>query len=80
MLIAKSLGAEHHPTLTIGSDPGTAAHIEQMGAKHVEAPVTGIAIDKANAIVSTPAYMCDASIGQVWVGIKQAIDAILTMV
>lgn len=79
VLVAKSLGADHHPTLTIGSDPGTAGHIEQMGAKHAKVVVTDIAVDEANKIVTTPAYMCAKRISEVWKGVSKAIEKTLSM-
>ncbi len=79
VLVAKSLGADHHPTLTIGSDAGTAGHIEQMGGKHVKVAVTEIVVDEANRVVTTPAYMCAERISEVWAGVKKAVDKTLSM-
>ncbi|HNZ25175.1 MAG TPA: isoprenoid biosynthesis glyoxalase ElbB [Polyangiaceae bacterium] len=79
VLIAKSLGLAHHPTLTIGSDAGTAADIEKMGGKHVNAPVTEIVVDEQNRVVTTPAYMCGQRIGDVWLGVKKAVEKTLSM-
>ena len=79
VLVAKSLGADHHPTLTIGSDPGTAGHIEQMGGKHASVQVTEIVVDQANKIVTTPAYMCAKRITEVWTGVSKAVNKTLTM-
>jgi enhancing lycopene biosynthesis protein 2 len=79
VLVAKSLGADHHPTLTIGTDPGTAGHIEQMGGKHASVQVTEIVVDQANKIVTTPAYMCAKRISEVWTGVSKAVNKTLSM-
>lgn len=79
VIVAKVLGADYHPVLTIGSDASTAAHIEKMGAKHARVDVTEIAVDEANRVVTTPAYMCATRISQVWHGVAKAIDKTLSM-
>lgn len=75
---AKALGSEG-PELTIGNDPGVAAGIEQLGAKHCEHSVNEIHVDAAHQIVSTPAYMYDASIAEVAVGIRQMVGKVIEM-
>jgi enhancing lycopene biosynthesis protein 2 len=77
-IAAKALGSGG-PELTIGNDPGVAAGIEQLGAKHHEHPVTGIHVDAAHKIVSTPAYMYDASITEVAVGIRRMVGKVIEM-
>ena len=72
-------GTDAHPTLTIGDDEGTAGALEAMGSHHAAAPVTGIAVDEANRIVSTPAYMYDARIADVSTGIEKLVRAVLAM-
>lgn len=75
---ARVLGSES-PELTIGNDPGVASGIEQLGAKHCEHPVTEVHVDAAHKIVSTPAYMVDASIAEVAVGIREMVGKIIGM-
>jgi enhancing lycopene biosynthesis protein 2 len=65
------------PTLTIGTDPGTAADIEAMGSRHVECPATDCVVDEANRIVSTPAYMSAAHIGEVYEGVSKLVGEVL---
>ncbi len=72
-------GTEVHPTLTIGDDEGTAGALEAMGAHHVDCPVTGVAVDEVNRIVSTPAYMYDARLSEVTVGIGKLVAAVVSM-
>ena len=75
---AKALGSGA-PELTIGNDAATAAGLEKLGARHVDHPVTGIHIDAAKKIVTTPAYMYDASIDQVAFGIRAMVNEVIGM-
>jgi enhancing lycopene biosynthesis protein 2 len=59
--------------LTIGSDAGTAAALQKMGAKHVNRKVDEIHFDEKNKILSTPAYMLGPSIAHVAKGIEKLV-------
>lgn len=61
-------------TLTIGSDPGTAAALSKMGASNVNHRVTEAHVDAKNLIVSTPAYMCESGPHAVFTGIGALVD------
>ena len=78
-LIARVLGADH-PTLTIGSDAGTARAIEACGATHVECPVDQFVVDETQRIVSTPAYMLGPLIRHVADGIERCVEEVLRLV
>lgn len=78
-LIANVLGQMAHPTLTIGNDAGTKAALTAMGARHQDCAVTDCVIDGPNRIVSTPAYMYDARVGEVAAGIDKLVQAVLEM-
>ena len=78
-LIAAILGKEAAPTLTIGTDPGTAAEVEKTGAKHQNCPANDIVIDQANKIISTPAYMLAGRISEVYEGIGKCVKAVVEM-
>jgi enhancing lycopene biosynthesis protein 2 len=78
VLAAKVLG-EYGPTLTIGSDEGTAAAIEDMGGMHVVRAVNEIAVCEANKIVSTPAYMLGPGISDVAPGIELLVLKVLEL-
>jgi enhancing lycopene biosynthesis protein 2 len=54
-LIARLFGKEFPVELTIGPDPGTAAAMEKMGARHKNAKVNEI-VDAKNKIVTTPCH------------------------
>ncbi|MBI4802796.1 MAG: isoprenoid biosynthesis glyoxalase ElbB [Elusimicrobia bacterium] len=64
------------PTLTIGTDPGTAEKLEKMGAKHVSCRATEICVDEKNLFVSTPAYMLADCITQADKGINRLVDEV----
>ncbi len=79
VILARVFGREVAPRLTIGSDAGTAAAINQMGAQHVECPVTESVVDKDNKIVTTPAYMLAQNIGEVFEGATDFVTKLLEM-
>ena len=78
-LIAAILGKEVGPTLTIGTDPGTAAEVEKTGAKHQDCSPVDCVIDQANKVVSTPAYMLAGRISEIYEGISKCIKAVVAM-
>lgn len=72
--------ADKKPEVTIGNDAGTAAGIEKMGGRHQVCPVDGIWVDKANRLVTTPAYMLGPGIKDVAAGIEKLVAQILSMI
>lgn len=78
-LIAAILGSSVGPTLTIGNDPGTAAEITKTGAKHQDCPASGVVVDQANRIVTTPAYMLAGRISEVYEGIGKCVKTVIEM-
>jgi enhancing lycopene biosynthesis protein 2 len=79
-MLAAALGKEVSPTVTIGTDAGTAAEIEKTGAKHQECPVTEFVVDVKNKIVSTPAYMLATRISEVQQGIEKCIREVVKLI
>lgn len=77
--IATILGKEIHPTLTIGTDVGTASILEQLGAKHEKCPVREFVVDHENKIVSTPAYMLAQRISEAAEGITKLVKEVVKM-
>jgi len=67
------------PTLTVGTDPGSVAALEKMGGKHQVQDVRGVAIDKENRLISTPAYMLGQRISEVAEGIEKSIAELIKM-
>ena len=73
---AKVLGS-HGIHLTIGTDEGTGAAIEAMGATHVSSPVEEAVVDPHFKVVSTPAYMLGPSIAPVAKGIDKLVAQVI---
>lgn len=65
--------------VTIGSDAGTAGAVAAMGSTNVAKGVTEAVVDEANRLATTPAYMCDASVHEVFTGIGKMIDAVVQL-
>jgi enhancing lycopene biosynthesis protein 2 len=79
-LVAATLGKEYKPKLTIGTDSGTAAAIRQTGSEHQDCPVKEFVVDKANKIVSTPAYMLAERISEAYEGIDKTVKAVIELI
>lgn len=78
-VVAAALGRTARPTLTIGEDAGTAAALEAMGARHQRSPVDECVVDRAQRIVSTPAYMYDARPKDICAGIRKLCAEVVAM-
>ena len=78
VIAAKVLSPRYEQlTLSIGNDPGTAAAIESMGARHVETKPGEFHFDERARVGSTPAYMLGLSIAPVFDGIDRLVGALL---
>lgn len=66
-------------TVTIGNDEGTAAAIEAMGGAHATCTVTEVHVDRERKLVTAPAYMFNARISDVALGIERAVAAFLEL-
>jgi enhancing lycopene biosynthesis protein 2 len=73
-VIARILG---NVEVTIGNDPGTAATIEKMGGKHIKATHGEVVVDKKNKVFTTPCYMLDATIVQIYQGATNVVREIM---
>lgn len=79
-VVAAVLGRSAHPRLTIGDDAGTAAALQEMGARHQDCPVHECVVDHEQRIVSAPAYMYDARVRDVAAGIRKACAAVVALI
>lgn len=77
-LVARVLG-EHKPTLTIGTDAGTAGALEKMGAQHKDCDVHDCVVDAEEKIVTTPAYMLAGSIKEAADGIEKLVTEVVRL-
>lgn len=75
-ILAKVLG---NVALTIGNDPNVAKTLESFGSKHVNTGHAEVAIDTENKIVTTPCYMLESSIAQIYDGIENAVKTMLKL-
>jgi enhancing lycopene biosynthesis protein 2 len=76
VILAKVLG---NISLTIGNNSDVAKIVENFGSKHVNTSHTEVAVDPNNKIVTTPCYMLESSISQIYDGIENAIRSMLKM-
>jgi enhancing lycopene biosynthesis protein 2 len=63
--------------VTIGDDPGTAQAITKMGGRHIRSTHGQVVIDKTNKIFTTPCYMLDATIVQIYEGATNVVTEII---
>lgn len=74
-VIAKVVGKEVN--VTIGNDAGTAEAIENMNARHIESDHGDVVLDEEFHIFSTPCYMLDADITQIYDGAFNIVEAMM---
>jgi enhancing lycopene biosynthesis protein 2 len=74
VLLAKVFGDIE---ITIGQDRGTAIAVEKMGARHVNTHHGEVVIDQKRKLFTTPCYMLDANIVQIWEGADAIVKAML---
>lgn len=88
-VVAKALaGTNIHPKLTVGTTKekspydvaAVSAGMEKAGAVAEMVNVEDIVVDEKNKIITSPCYMMEASISQIYSGIKKAIDKMIQMV
>lgn len=78
--LAKALeGSGTTPVMTVGNDKQVAQQLEQMGVKHESCAPTECVVDRANKIVTTPAYMNAKNIMEVWTGIEKLVKNVAEM-
>lgn len=79
-LLARVVAATgRRAVVTIGTDPATAAAIEQMGAEHRPCTVDSIVVDRDHRLVTTPAYMLAQGPAEVFAGVKALVDQVLLL-
>ena len=76
-MIAKIIGNEVN--VTIGDDETTADAIEQMGAIHIDTDHSDVVLDEENLIFTSPCYMLDADISQIYDGAYNTVEAMIKM-
>lgn len=74
VFVAKILG---NVSVTIGSDEGTIQAIEAIGATHIQTEHGDVVCDEENLVFTTPCYMLDATISDIWDGASHIVEAIM---
>ena len=75
LMVAKVIG---NVNVTMGSDEcQQAKEIEQMGCKHTATTHGGVAIDKENKIYTTPCFMLDATLKDIYQGAWNLVEAMI---
>ncbi|MCH8156480.1 MAG: isoprenoid biosynthesis glyoxalase ElbB [Nitrospinae bacterium] len=77
-MLAKIYEGEH-PTLTIGNDKEWSQKMKNLGSTHQDCAVQDIVVDKANKIVTSPAYMLGQNISEVAEGIEKTVKELVSM-
>jgi enhancing lycopene biosynthesis protein 2 len=62
--------------VTVGQDPATIEGIEAMGGRHKKTNHGEVIYDEKYRVYTTPCYMLDATIDEVWSGAKNIVAAI----
>ncbi|KAK3095957.1 hypothetical protein FSP39_021303 [Pinctada imbricata] len=74
--------------VTVGSDQeeggrwpyaGTAGAVQSMGFTHIKKNVTDIHVDEKNKLVTTPAFMCETAVHEIYDGIGKMIEGVLKL-
>ncbi|MBP6976971.1 MAG: isoprenoid biosynthesis glyoxalase ElbB [Bacteroidales bacterium] len=74
VLLAKVFGDAE---ITIGQDRVTATAVEKMGARHITTGHGEVVIDRKRKLFTTPCYMLDASIVNIWEGADAIVKSML---
>jgi enhancing lycopene biosynthesis protein 2 len=78
-VLARVLGPDLAPSLTIGTDTETADAMQAMGATHIACPVKETVVDREHKIVTSPAYMLAGRISEAADGIEETVNILLSM-
>lgn len=76
VVIARILGKG---VVTIGTDRGTATAIEGFGAKHQSTAKAEVVVDAENRVLTTPCYMLDSSIKDIFEGATNLVKEMVAM-
>ena len=78
LMVAKVIG---NANVTMGSGHcRQAKELAMIGCKHTETTHGGVAIDKENKIYSTPCFMLDATLKDVYQGAWNLVEAMITSI
>ncbi|NVJ67586.1 MAG: isoprenoid biosynthesis glyoxalase ElbB [Gammaproteobacteria bacterium] len=66
--------------LTIGDDSGVAEAVESLGASHSNTTHGEVVVDSVNKVVTTPCYMLDAKVSDIYKGADALVREVLTLI
>lgn len=66
-------------TVTLGDNNDAAQTIQSIGAKHLVCTHGEVCVDKANKLVTSPCYMLDAEITDIYDGASNAVKELLAL-
>ncbi len=72
--VAKILG---DVKITVGDDAGTIKVVEAFGSTHIETGHGDVIYDREKKVFTTPCYMLDATISDIWDGASNIVSAIM---
>ncbi len=78
ILLARVLG-DKKIEVTLGSNSEAVLEIKKTGARHIECPVDDFITDRDNKIITSPAYMHDATPASVFQGISGLAKELVEM-
>jgi len=79
-VLAAVFGKDLKPEITIGTDAGTAAALEKMGARHRAVGPTEVVVDAEHRMITTPCYMSATRIRDIATGADAAVQKLLAMI
>ncbi len=80
VLAAKVLGKVNGCTLTLGAEGDAPKAVRELGATHKVCGARDVCVDEANRLITTPAYMLDAPLFDIYTGIGKMVDEVLARV
>ena len=78
-VILAKIFKQQKPLLTVGGYGDDAKNIEAMGARHKVTAHEQYVVDDNLKIITTPCYMMDATVGQIFRGVDKAIAELESM-
>lgn len=53
---------------------------KKLGAKHIPKDIDDVVVDHANKVVTSPAFMCDTAVHEIFDNVGQMVKAVLKLV
>lgn len=79
MILAKVLG-DKHPLITFGDECPAVEHARKLGCRHQTCAAEEAVVDKANKIITTPAYMKATHIAEIFAGADKMMAELVKLI